>query len=86
MSIRDEPPTIPLCPECVSNEATAPATEDEARWGWRWYCQTDQTYYVGTVEEFTAYQRRKAERAADHDRLDQAHRAGQNQGVLGSDQ
>ena len=86
VSYRDDPPATPLCPECCSSDNAERATEEEMRWGHRWYCGGRcQTYYVGTVEEFTAYQRRKAERAADHDTLNESHRAGQNQGVLGGD-
>lgn len=87
MTYRDEPDnTPPRCPHCCLSIAVTACTVDEQRWGHNWYCEADRTYFAGTATEYQDWQIRKAVRAAESGELDQSHRAGQNQGVLGGEE
>ena len=83
MTVRDDPPDTPRCPHCTVNDRVTPATDEERRWGHKWFCEACGTYFKGSAVEYQNYRAKIAAQLAERGELDQSHRAGQNQGVLG---
>lgn len=83
MTAREDPPALPKCPRCDSNERVeviAPPTHDPDA---RLFCPTDNLTFTGSQAEAFALKARDAAKKAERGELDRIGRLGRDLGVIG---